>query len=389
MQTSLERPGREVRETMPALPDWLPEEVRHYLGHVAGGQPLRVLARAAGCHASTVLRRVRRMEGRRDDPLVDAALEALHAGLARPPHHAAREPDRMSSSTARKTRMPDSTLMEAEARRILGPLAETGSFLAIAPDMERAVLLRERPGNAQPERLAVLDRAMAQAFVLKDWIACKRVGRVATYTITPAGRAACKRLEALARAERLGAAAAGGFAEAQSPFAEQHGLRDWRSLPRPEGGGMRQMPVNLGETPLAVLARRRDAGGQPFLAPDLVAAGERLREDFEIAQMGPRVTQNWERFLVAGSDAPGPAGERGASDGARAARERLEAALADLGPGLGDIALRCCCYLEGLETAERRMGWSARSGKIVLRIALVRLQRHYEARHGRWGPMIG
>lgn len=54
------------------------------------------------------------------------------------------------------------------------------------------------------------------------------------------------------------------------------------------------------------------------------------------------------------------------------------AALSDLGPGLGDVALRCCCFLEGLEQAEKRLGWSARSGKIVLRIALQRLKRHYD-----------
>ena len=52
-------------------------------------------------------------------------------------------------------------------------------------------------------------------------------------------------------------------------------------------------------------------------------------------------------------------------------------ALQDLGPGLSDVALRCCCYLEGLEMAEKKLGWSARSGKIVLRIALQRLKRHY------------
>lgn len=53
------------------------------------------------------------------------------------------------------------------------------------------------------------------------------------------------------------------------------------------------------------------------------------------------------------------------------------------------MVLRVCCFLEGLETAERRMGWSARSGKIVLRIALIRLRRHYDDRGGRYGAMIG
>ena len=76
------------------------------------------------------------------------------------------------------------------------------------------------------------------------------------------------------------------------------------------------------------------------------------------------------------------------AEGPRAARDRVFDALSELGPGLGDVALRCCCFLEGMEAAERRMGWSARSGKIVLRIALQRLKRHYEAQ-GNWSPLIG
>jgi hypothetical protein len=133
----------------------------------------------------------------------------------------------------------------------------------------------------------------------------------------------------------------------------------------------------LAESPLAALARRRERDGRPFLDEELVHAGERLREDFELAQMGPRVTQDWERYLTAG-------GRTGFADagtpltGASAARDRVARALSDLGPGLSDVALRCCCYLEGLESAEKRMGWSARSGKIVLRIALQRLKRHYD-----------
>jgi len=44
---------------------------------VEEGVSIRQLARVEGCHASTVLRRVRRIEARRDDPLVDEALSCL------------------------------------------------------------------------------------------------------------------------------------------------------------------------------------------------------------------------------------------------------------------------------------------------------------------------
>ena len=138
---------------------------------------------------------------------------------------------------------------------------------------------------------------------------------------------------------------------------------------------------------LTTLARRRDKDGEPFLTSDLVAAGERLREDFELAQLGPRVTQNWQKFLT--GERPDFCSSEPASNGSSRARDRVAAALSDLGPGLGDVALRCCCFLEGLEITEKRMGWSARSGKIVLRIALQRLKRHYDEREDGWSPMIG
>lgn len=95
--------------------------------------------------------------------------------------------------------------------------------------------------------------------------------------------------------------------------------------------------------------------------------------------MGPRVAQNWERFLTVAT--PVGAGQGGTTlSGPVAAREAVGNALTDLGPGLSDIVLRCCCFLEGMETAEKRLGWSARSGKIVLKIALGRLVAHYGRR---------
>jgi hypothetical protein len=147
------------------------------------------------------------------------------------------------------------------------------------------------------------------------------------------------------------------------------------------------MRYNAAESPVAALARRRDRDGVAFLSPDLMAAAERLREDFELAQLGPRVAQNWDRLVTGVIDGEGQ-GDSAAS-GPPAARARVARALRELGPGLGDVALRCCCFLEGLETAEKRLGWSSRSGKIVLRIALQRLRRHYEATGGLSGVLIG
>ncbi|MCC6007702.1 MAG: helix-turn-helix domain-containing protein [Rhodobacteraceae bacterium] len=386
----------------------------NYLTHMENKVPIRAIARAVGCHPSTILRRIRRIEARRDDPVWDRALGRAEVawrsscnvsvirtiiqkdGPMDPINHGAfthgtpvgspKPPLRGADAKARAPR-PEaaalaSALPEATAaalRIALRRLAESGAVLAAAPDLERAVILRSR-GDAPPVRTAVVEATVVQALVMRDWVRRRRSGRVTQYALSDAGRAALRRL--LAEEEEAAAP--------QEAFAGQH--RHWgaREVAETDATGatrLRRLRANMAESPLTLLARRRDAGGRRFLSPEQVQAGERLREDFELAQMGPRVAQNWERFLTAGTSAPGR--ESRMHEGARAARERVAEALRELGPGLGDIALRCCCHLEGLEAAEQRMGWSARSGKIVLRIALERLRRHYERVHGTLSPMIG
>jgi hypothetical protein len=362
------------------LPEWVPAAVGLYLLHTEDGVSLRSLARCIGRHPSTVLRQVRRFENRRDDPLVDEALSRL-ARTARSSSAgriAPRQNEDGSDMMARLHPFTEDDTIAREARRVLRRLCESGTILAIAPEMERAVVMKET-ADGTSARIAVLDREIAQVFALKEWIACRRSGRVATYAITQTGRAALKRLMAET-------ADANGLAEAPTPFAAQHREMEDREVARPEGPGER-LRVNVAESPVAMLARRKDVDGKPFLSAELVAAAERLREDFELAQMGPRVGQNWDRFLT-GNDR-GQFGGSGPAEGPRAARDRVAAALRDLGPGLGDVALRCCCFLEGLESTERRMGWSARSGKVVLRIALIRLKRHYDEVSGGRSRMIG
>ena len=361
------------------LPAWIPDAVRFYLDHTETGLSLRAIARCHGRHASTVLRQVRRYEGRRDDPLLDEALEALVRQQGQSPFDPARKDAPMSAPIRHQTQVLDEASIQREGRRILRRLAEPGSVLAIAPDMEKAVVMREFP-DGRSARTGVVDRAFAQAFALKDWIAIRKAGRVTSYELSTVGRLALKRMVEEEEGLRM------GLAEAPQAFAGQH--REWAEKEFATEDGPRRLRYNLAESPVAVLGRRRDKDGQVFLTPDLVDAAERLREDYELAQMGPRVAQNWERFLTTG-DRGGFRSDNGIAEGPRAARDRVAAALRDLGPGLGDVALRVCCFLEGIEAAERRMGWAARSGKVVLRIALQRLRRHFDETYGRSGPLIG
>ncbi|RBW61679.1 DUF6456 domain-containing protein [Ruegeria sp. A3M17] len=351
------------------IPAWVPEGAQRYLAHTETGQSIRDIARSVGCHASTILRQIRRIEMRRDDPLVDAALQALAEVHFTDQQGRAGSLNEPLGGQANDAATKDDEF-NREALRILRRLCETGAVLAVAEEMDKAVVVRDT-GDSGTARTAVVDCTIAQALALNDWISCDNPGRISRYRISSSGRSALSQL--IAEAENKARARNEfGMAEAQSPF-QPHGEKRQDRSPH----GARRIRYSAAESPLIALARRRDKDGKPFLDETLVGAGERLREDFELSQIGPQVAQNWDHFLTAGgrgSFANGTYAGQGSSD----ARARVERALSDLGPGLSDVALRCCCYLEGLELAEKRMGWSARSGKIVLRIALQRLKRHYE-----------
>ena len=351
-------------------------DLKLYLRHVEGGETIRSLAREAGCHASTILRRIRRFEARRDDPLVDQAVER------------AADRDRGAAPVA-----PGRTGMRQIAR-ILRRLAEPGAQMVVADGMDKAIVVRDEI------RTAILDRELAEHMAIRAWVQLLGKGRVSRYTISAQGREALRALLAARRGNAMPQGAdfsmadpvapeVAGCAEDAAAFdhADRHRTWEEREITDPEDGRRRRTRVNIAESPLLMLARRREPDGRPFLAAELIAAGERLREDFELAQMGPRVTQNWDRFLTSGIDMSRVSvGMGGGSEGAR---NRVAAALRELGPGMGDMCLRVCCFLEGVEMTERRLGWSARSGKIVLRLALMRLERHYRETYGSGAPLIG
>ena len=91
--------------------------------------------------------------------------------------------------------------------------------------------------------------------------------------------------------------------------------------------------------------------------------------------LAARVTMRWD----AARPAKGRGGAR-ASDASLAridAHRRFHAAIDHVGPGLADICWRVICAGEGIGGAEQALGWPARSGKLVLGLALDRLARFY------------
>jgi hypothetical protein len=140
--------------------------------------------------------------------------------------------------------------------------------------------------------------------------------------------------------------------------------------PRQSGGGKmqgRSVTVNLAESPLAWLHARG------HLDDRLFDASERLRADYERASLGPSVTMRWDAVRIKGS------GDSGLNSAERqiAAKARFDGAMDAAGSGLSDILWRVACGCESLPDAEKELSWPARSGKLVLKLALERVAAFY------------
>lgn len=135
----------------------------------------------------------------------------------------------------------------------------------------------------------------------------------------------------------------------------------------------RSVTVNLAESPLGWLYARGHLTRRQF------DAGEKLRQDWERAQLAARVTMAWDAAPVS----RGRSGRAAVPDLGAAqidARRRFQAAIDAAGPGLADILWRTVCAGEGMRDAETALGWPARAGKVVLTIALDRVGDFYRIR---------
>ncbi|TNJ41607.1 DUF6456 domain-containing protein [Phaeobacter sp. B1627] len=338
------------RVTQTSLPAWVSDEVFRYLEHTVAQVSIRELSRNAQCHASTVLRQVRRLEQLREDPLVDGALTRLS--------------DVFYEEGERSGPRPNNTLFsECDAARCLTMLTQSGAVLVAGRNLPKVIIVR---GVQEDIHKTVVDRHLAEILALLDWISCFSAGRVHRYRISKDGRSALATMMAAAENKK----------RIRAETTTQSGISG--VLAGADGGDdLVQKRARYGpqETPIQTLARLSDRQGKPFLTVEMLRAGERLREDFELAQIGQHIAEERAVFAEGGCRSEARDYDRPA----RQAFQRSADALCALGPGLSDIALRCCCHLEGLEAAERELGWSARSGKIVLRIALEQLHQYYES----------
>ena len=150
----------------------------------------------------------------------------------------------------------------------------------------------------------------------------------------------------------------------------ERGMEGGIAAERGAGGRARSVTVNLTESPLGWLVARGVLTRRQF------DAGERLRSDWERAQLAPRVTMAWDSAPVA----RGRGGANSAPDlnGSQVdAKRRFDAAIASAGPGLADILWRIVCAGEGMRDAETALGWPARAGRLVLTLALDRVAAFY------------
>ena len=138
-------------------------------------------------------------------------------------------------------------------------------------------------------------------------------------------------------------------------------------------GRLRSRRANLGQSPVAWLARRKDETGRPWLSPAHVAAAGRLAMEAEAAMRGPSLTMRWDALPRSGG---GSATRAEPGDAALGAGRRVEAALAACGRDRTMVEA-VCVRASSLQLAEQDLGLRRRTGKAVLVRGLTALAAHY------------
>lgn len=235
--------------------------------------------------------------------------------------------------------------LQREARRVLRKLLSEGTALVRREDGRYTIV---KDGKTDRARTRV-EADMVAGFRSRDWI-------------RPRGTAPESFVLSEPGAAWLSRTLADG-----DPFAAQHQIRRHKRVI--DGDGVeRLVSANEAESPLARLKARNMLDAAQF------DAGERLRRDYTLAQLAPRLGVDLSAPVVMGMRGKK---EATLSETVLAAKQRFSRAMKAVGPGLNDLLFDVCCHLIGIEDAERDSGWPTRSGRVVLAIALDRLAQHY------------
>jgi hypothetical protein len=245
---------------------------------------------------------------------------------------------------------------EREVRRVFRRFTEPESYAMRAGETGFGVFVA-RNGHQKP--VLLISEIYWEAFEQRDLVCvAEMAGGNKAWRPSEVGLAYWRRLDAAA-----------------DPFRTQHQLRVRKNISI--DGAAATVEMNEAETSLGWLRRRKGADGKPLISEAQAEAGERLRRDFTLAQMAPRVTADWSMALGPDGSGRRPRDPAEVTDRALAARQRLAKALDVAGADLAGVLVEACCYQRGLAEIERNFGWPQRAGKVVLQIALDRLVAHY------------
>jgi len=240
--------------------------------------------------------------------------------------------------------------MDGDERRLAKRLSVAGAVVAISPGA--AILVS---GGPEAQREVSVSEAAVRSLLARG--ALEVAGEAGLYRLSPAGRLMVRRMLS------------------EGGMATQH--QDRAASVITVGGERRAVTVNRSESPLAWLRSRRGRDGQPLIDAAAFEAGERLRSDFTRGQMMPSVTASWNPAASATRGSGHAGGIAELTDAALAARLRVGRAVDSLGPELAGAVVDFCCFLKGIDQIESERGWPQRSAKLVIRLGLSALARHY------------
>jgi len=248
----------------------------------------------------------------------------------------------------RALRESDPADLIGEALRVLKRLAMPGTKLERRSDCFYALVGTRRAGRALH-----VPTATVEAFHRRDWLAGAGDG---AFALSDVGLGWLKRTLA-----------------GEDPFLAQHGMLASAAIAGDDGGA-KLVTVDEAESPVGRLRATNGPEGKPLIDEPQFLAGERLRRDFTLANLMPRLTVDLTAPVVAGRRG---AGSSELSDIAVAARQRFSRALAALGPDLANVAVDVCCHLKEFNVAESTQDWPDSAALVVLKLALDRLADHY------------